>query len=835
MSEVPPSTVAKKIEQWKSRLIDLSKRNRLLYFRQTKTGSVQLIQPPAGDIFEWLVKKEKPMTFIWREKSGQTLQPFETEEGKGSPILKPGDLLTNLSDSDLSRVLYNVRLKSRAAMQEQGVNVLFVVFGLLEWTESQDSTIKLRSPLILAPAQLIREAVTKPYKVSLLDEDIVLNPTLSYVMRTYFGITLPPLPDDLDSINLEDIFNQIEQVIKEQPGWSILPETYIALLSFIKLVMYKDLETHAHRVCKHPIIAALAGDPSRLPSIPDDLPTAETLDERVHPEESFQVLDADSSQQEAIVAAKSGVSFVLQGPPGTGKSQTITNIIAECLAVGKTVLFVSEKMAALEVVKKRLDECGLGQFCLELHSYKASKQTVIEELGRVLDASGGILQVSDAELKQLEDLRERLNCYVRALHRPQSQLRVSAFRVHGELARLYDAPDLVFNFPDILQVSPGQYGKIHDILKRLVVMPQVLENYNSHPWYGCQIKSWSFSVQQEIRTHLEHLNTLLIKLSEVCSQLVELCALDKPQTLHEASHLCSLLEVASETPFPLKSWFAPSALAELIDQAKKAQAIYSDYLEGRESLLSRYRPDIMTLNASDLLSRFETDYRSIFRIFKQQFRQDIAMLRSLSTSQRKVGYAQALEDLRCLKAIQEGDRWIAERLSEHRRSFGKYFNGLETQWGNILSSLEWVKEFTEKFGLDGHSTLVEIVSERPNDVLAIRDLLRDLVAYLNKVEEELHFLGSVFSPDKLYVNGISIRETAFADLRDWLQYCLSNLDRLREWIDFQNAREEGEKYGLGSFISAARRRNSRQTSLYPLSTNGSSSSGWMLYMLKMKH
>ena len=76
----------------------------------------------------------------------------------------------------------------------------------------------------------------------------------------------------------------------------------------------------------------------------------------------------------------------LQGPPGTGKSQTITNLIATLLARGKSVLFVSEKRAALEVVHRRLGQVGLGAFCLELHSNQASKKQVMAQLAEALEA-----------------------------------------------------------------------------------------------------------------------------------------------------------------------------------------------------------------------------------------------------------------------------------------------------------------------------------------------------------------------------------------------------------------------------------------------------------------
>ncbi len=157
----------------------------------------------------------------------------------------------------------------------------------------------------------------------------------------------------------------------------------MGLFSFQKLVIYKDLESNAALVTQHPIIRAIAGikeDNLILSGLPDE----KDVDKIEAPAKTYQVLDADSSQRVSIEYALRGQSFVMKGPPGTGKSQTIANIIAECIANGKSVLFVSDKMAALEVVYKRLSEVGLAHFCLELHSSKANKQQVVAELKRSL-------------------------------------------------------------------------------------------------------------------------------------------------------------------------------------------------------------------------------------------------------------------------------------------------------------------------------------------------------------------------------------------------------------------------------------------------------------------
>lgn len=824
MKKMPLSAIAKKIEHWKSQLIDLSKRNRLLYFRETKTSTVQITQPPAEEIFDWLVRREKSMIFQWREQEAQVLNALETNSK--DPKLKPGLLLTPLNNQELAKILRNLRLKSRTALQEQGVNVLFVAFGLLEWAESQGSEPKIRSPLVLVPVSLTRGNITSPYEISLLDEEVVLNPTLIHKMYTDFGITLSPLPEDPDSLDLQTLFNQLKQTVGQQTGWSIVPEVYLGLFSFTKLVMYKDLETYADLAESHPIIAALAGDCSKLPPIPDDLPKADNLDDKISPEETFQVLDADSSQQEAIVAAKRGVSFVLQGPPGTGKSQTIANIIAECLASDKTVLFVSAKMAALEIVKKRLDDNGLGQFCLELHSHKANKRVVIEELGRTLDASmRENVNFSEEKLEQLSDYREKLNNYVRALHTPRGQTGKTAFQIHGELVHHYRAPDLTFHFPeDPLKVSREQLRDINELLQRLAAVPSVFESYHYHPWHGCRISSWSFTVQEEIKQHLEEFIASLDELEHNLSMIVQIFPVEKPSTITATRRIRKVLELALQTPLPVKSWFNPEKLRNLTALAENAQQVYQEYFEQRRQLLSHYRPPILEIDADSLLSRFKTEYRNIFiRFFKLTFWRDLASLRALAISKQSMSYTEAMTTLELIKSVQEKSRWIKDKQREHQESFGKYFSDLETNWGNILHSLRWVQMFVdeckslgiEESRLREGSALVEFVCERREDILVVRRLFPIFDKALSQLEEELSFLEKVFNINSHLLSNLCIEQATLPILRDWLQHLSNSLDKLREWINLQNTMKECEDNGLSDFISKALDKKIKAEQLVP--------------------
>src|SRR5439155_16863448 len=128
---------------------------------------------------------------------------------------------------------------------------------------------------------------------------------------------------------------------------------------------------------------------------------------------------ADPSQHSAVVDVLRGIaSLVIQGPPGTGKSQTITNIIAAALNEGLSVLFVAEKMAALEVVKKRLDAAGLEAFCLELHSSKTSKTSVTDSLKRRLEYHAPTLRpgLAQSNADELRAARDKLLYYVQRVN-----------------------------------------------------------------------------------------------------------------------------------------------------------------------------------------------------------------------------------------------------------------------------------------------------------------------------------------------------------------------------------------------------------------------------------
>lgn len=332
---MPKVDVNSKIEVWKNKLLDLGKRNRLLNYKETKRSSLKILNPDFFELYSTFVQDEKPLIFP------NLIDIIEDDEqSKLNEIDYP--IKTNKSLKETQQTLKLLRDKAKIANEEQGINILYLSFGFLEWTESQDSEYRFRSPILLVPVSISIDSIVSPYVLALNEDEIVVNPTLAYKLENDFGIVLPKYNEGDD---IRVILAETASFAKAKK-WEVSHEVSLSLLSFLKINMYDDLSRHKDIIATNPIIRTISGDSSAANTIPMDINDFD-YDRNITPNEMFQVVDADSSQQDAILCAKRGISFVLQGPPGTGKSQTITNIIAECLADGKKVLFVSEKWLLL--------------------------------------------------------------------------------------------------------------------------------------------------------------------------------------------------------------------------------------------------------------------------------------------------------------------------------------------------------------------------------------------------------------------------------------------------------------------------------------------------------
>ena len=594
------SLVMRRIEDWKSRLIDLSRRNNLLYFRRTKSGNLSVSRPSAETVFDGLVLRNRHWEF-W-------LPPEEAKssDGQSELNLENSSILENhpptanqlvsegMSRTDLDRVLKNLNRRSLSDYRERGVRILHAAFGMLVWKEIETSE-EIRSPLILVPIELSRESIREPFSISVppVEEEAVLNPALQVKMKHDFKIELPPMPEEWDKQGLTSYFNSVTRIISEL-GWRVEETVEIGLFSFHKLVIYKDLDSNSELIAQHPLVRAIVGDKDvRL--IQDSLPSEKDVDKIESPQETFQVLDADSSQRVSIDYALRGQSFVMQGPPGTGKSQTIANIIAQCIAQGKSVLFVSDKMAALEVVYKRLAYVGLANFCLELHSSKANKQEVVAEIKRCLDEQLIPRRLpSSHEFEKMTDLKEKLNDYIVSLHQKRPPLDKSAYEILGQLSSLERVPFISAGLTNPRSLTPQKLHELEELMSQLKNVWQVVED-KDFPWRGYRGSTYNLEIRSELSTLLDNLISTIDLLRSESAKFSAKLGLDTPSTFDQVNWLIEVGSLLKESPGPEAKWLVQPNLDQLVSEARNYQEVYDWCRTTRILLMERYSGSVFDL------------------------------------------------------------------------------------------------------------------------------------------------------------------------------------------------------------------------------------------------
>lgn len=506
---VRTADVRRRLETARRDLLDMTLRNPLLNFRQRSRGVI--VQPlDCVATYARLVKGRKHCAF---RASEPQLDGVARDSAKGDSAVLP----VTVAPEELQKRLLQTFYNARTLIEEQGVNTLFLALGYLEWYEADSSPDPRRAPLVVVPVQLERSNARDHFVLKYSDDDVGDNLCLRRKLDEDFGIRLPRLLEDdssdADELDIGAYFAGVREAIRGQSRWRVNDEmASLSFFSFAKFLMYHDLDpeswpTDAH-IAEHPVLRALVVEGEEIPQPGEPLSIGAQIDDVVDPAQTHQVCDADSSQVRAIVAANRGLTMVIQGPPGTGKSQTITNIIAEAIGRGQTVLFVSEKMAALEVVKRRLDQLGLGDACLELHSRKTHKRQVLQEIGRTLQAAGYERSESSWHPDRVKQERDRLNAYERALHEPIGKTGVTPYFAMGS-AIVLTAERSEGTLPAISLGKPWtwtaeDYRRRHALVEEAQMLVSARALPTDNPLWGIGLAESGPDVVRSARAVLKH-------------------------------------------------------------------------------------------------------------------------------------------------------------------------------------------------------------------------------------------------------------------------------------------------------------------------------------------
>lgn len=425
------SDIVAALTVWRNGLVNLTGVNRLINFKHSKTGTLQITAPSAQQILEGL-RTSRTWGFVGTSDT-------ETKPTMAQSVLPANTLRSPKDDKDIGPVLRSLLRRSKQEYLDRGLSVLYIAMGMLEWRDVDETAYA--SPLLLIPVDLTSTGPRDTPRLQAGEDDPVLNPALALRLQD-FGVTLPTV-ESIADLNLATLFDEVRHAVRARKGWTVTDAVVLSHFSFHKEAMYRDLLANEALVLDHPVVRAIATqDPNaQTDNFFFDEIKPEDIDRDAPPEDTPLVLDADSSQRACVAAAIAGRSFVMDGPPGTGKSQTIANMIGALLHAGKTVLFVSEKAAALDVVRNRLEEAGLDNYLLELHSHKASRKEVATALAHALDNVPVAPAAMDTlSRKILIERRHQLNAYAKAMNQTRDPLGYSLHEVLGQIANLEHVP-----------------------------------------------------------------------------------------------------------------------------------------------------------------------------------------------------------------------------------------------------------------------------------------------------------------------------------------------------------------------------------------------------------
>lgn len=483
MSNIESRLIEQVVRGWRDKLVNLSARNRLLNFREGQRNTLALVEPSLKELLSRvLAGRSLNIVSLEDERSEQAISLNDSSAEGDSEVsnlfeqFSPIERVRNASNllgspkpsADIQKSLRWLLDSQNTVFLDTGLSIVYLAVGKLEWRDWEAENKVYQSPLVLIPLELKATSRRSPVSLQLRDDEISVNRALSLKFST-LDIALPSLTETSADAILTYL-DLVARLVSGHKGWSVERVCSISYFSFHKEAMYQDLEDHMDSVLASELVRALAtsGTDYASDAFLFDPTDEREIDQSDQPEEALQVLDADASQRAAIIAARQGKSFVLEGPPGTGKSQTIANIIATQIADGRSVLFVSEKIAALDVVKNRLDEVGLGSYLLELHSSKAKRSVVAQDLAKALHKHPTARSTfTRVEKQKLKRQREELSAYAESVNSVENQLGLSVHDVIGEVALRAKLPAVPPANFDPARLTAESLADILDAARRL--------------------------------------------------------------------------------------------------------------------------------------------------------------------------------------------------------------------------------------------------------------------------------------------------------------------------------------------------------------------------------
>nr|WP_319483466.1 DUF3320 domain-containing protein [uncultured Cohaesibacter sp.] len=802
--------VSRVLETARKKLLETGTRNRLIHVNRAnqRSNALNLINESTENTFRQLALEKRKMRFkaMGKDKDADEdellLDDLSDIDGVSDERLTDQFLETPLGPKAQQSRLLKIATQSRIAEEEQGLNILYLAMGFLTWREDKSSATDRQAPLILLPVELVRNARTSTFDIRFRDEEISTNLSLLERLKQDFGIALPEIPEQEDWLP-GAYFDQVAETISSRKEWSIDRDgMQLGFFSFSKLLMHRDLdpenwpnnELDGDGLVRGLLIDGFEGGEPLFG--PDD-----RLDTLLDPADILQVVDADASQTKVIEEVRKSASLVVQGPPGTGKSQTITNLIAAAAHDGKTVLFVAEKMAALSVVHSRLVKTGLKDICLELHSRKANKKELSQELGRTLQASLKAISLKDSS-QSLRTIRDELNDIAHILHQPIRQGFDTPFEAMATIGHFLGQglPAPRMSLEGLERISREERRATLEAIARFVQAREKAGDPTAHPF--APVRNLALQPTDVSRAH-DELNAAMSALQDLMAAATEKArllgwrefnaSLSGVDTLVKAyEDLASVPETIEEdidVLFPhLRSLRIREGLevgARWASRMDEQRSVFSDAAWSLDA--SRLRPALVKGEGS-FLARWFGGYRQASRELASVLRSELP--KSPTDRRRLVDGIQEIQRLR---------QTLAEEEDHLKAALKDVWRGERTPFNQLHGSMQWLARMETTAGLGSADAWRSVLATIDNPIAVAEDLALSsglTRQVIQAVIDRLQFSVDAFSAQ----NEAGLERVDLQALKHQFAAMASDMSRYEEWASLCRTIEDARASGAGNLI-----------------------------------
>lgn len=697
----------------RARLLDTTTRNRLVHVnRKGRINALNIINERTESIYRILGENGKRMAFAAQGKDkakkgeeNETQELFETiEDDTPFDESRFEDLYleTPLGPDAQHKRLLKLYAEAKSADEDMGFNILYLAMGFLKWKEEKGGSRKRtdrEAPLILLPVNLIRNPKTSTFDIIARDDEIATNLSLKSRLKTDFDIDLPDIEMPDEGFNPLKYISDVRDAISGKPDWDIdVDGMLLCGFRFAKLAMLRDLDPDnwpRNGLLGNPLVSdALGGSFDETNPL---ISNEERIDDKFSPEELLHILDADASQTIVVEEVRAGRNLVVQGPPGTGKSQTIANMIAALVQDGKRVLFLAEKMAALSVVKDRLDKAGLENLGLEIYSNKANKRQVIDSLGHTLLAGRSTPNLPSSP-KELEDKRDTLNALSKVLHSSVLDGVPSPFRIVSRLISFAGKgiPAPLKEEADFVTLSDEDEKKLGEALIDIENATANGAGLSDHPYLGFRTLDFQPTDLSRISTGA---HSLADDLSSVENDAIDATKfIGAPATDHTFNSIAGTIAILQLLGTALNpDQKGGSAVRARLLSSPDIEALQSfvetgrDFALAKSKLSNRINPPGLEADWSLLRSPIAQGTGSFFKRLGSAYRGAIAEVKSFLKTPEKIKAPEALALVDEMIALRTARSELDRKSPEHRPTLGDLWRDENTDFEEIIGELSFLK------------------------------------------------------------------------------------------------------------------------------------------------